>query len=987
MDNKFKLSIMIFLAVLLILPASNGTPIANTSNADGFTMDSPLSMHNGEMEIAEVQDLANWWNSTYIYRRYFNFTEPGVSDRTLVPVHVDLTFEDGHCYDGSLRALYYDNSSETWTELPFQVWNVSYYSAEFIQSATVTFSVNVTQGTLDWNYYVYYAKVDVGTVSYPDYYPFVYKSYTFSLIEMVSYYDNNNYYVEMWDDANDLWDDPRNLDSEWSSGTVYVSSVPDGTLNKLENARYEPNSYGGGDFYGFYAVYSNYPMAVQMGQGDEGSNPAINDWFPGVDQLGVGVGHEFILGGVEGFDDRNEGTYWIQAMENNTEIYEWDATGLTSDFSLWEFFDGSAVTEWPAVLDAGEYIAKRQVDYNVITMVNSTNRISFRAGDVDASFARDVWGCYSAVNGQLAGEEFYIIDMGNSRDYIRVTNLGDATVDVDWRRNDGSGWTSWTTISIAANSSSLIARGVASDSNPEDVTHIRGESGAMLMVEGLYNPTTQADSGDWMPSLTGDRFGTNFKVWGISQYKFFIVAQEDALVDITGYNNGQLEIPAGGCGVFRTLSSSMSLYHINSNATISVVDVGRFSTSAPYAPSGDTGYGWMVPSYHSDIDQAGLIAEYGEEVHLFEFDITIVDVDGQPIEGVAVSLHNATTGTLWTDDQGGTRTGITDATGLVIFEGLDNATYEIQTSIDAKEWLGGFTDYSAVWVRNDSNHEITGSVTPVTIIMPMGSFDIHATDLMGDDLTKTADETLYLRASNDTSVTNDGTTNYIYTSEVNSTGWASFYRIPVDDYSFFARYSGPVESYDYDDLLKFANWSLSTTDFGNTPAFYWDIPLVTFTINVPSWDDQMVEDATITVNNSIDDDVYKITEYSDADGNFTFYRVVNGTWNLDVWIADDYDATQLARNNTESIIDLQGYTERVIEIPISRLIVNVQTGPNTFVQGAQVNVTLDGSGALVAQGTTNSTGHVTFFFIHANMTDPYSVGFDLSVIAGIESAT
>ncbi|TXT56047.1 MAG: conserved exported protein of unknown function [Candidatus Thorarchaeota archaeon] len=988
MDTKLKLSIMIFLAVLLILPASNGTPISNTASADDYIMDSPLLMQEGEMEIAGIQDLANWWNSTYIYRRYFNFTEPGISDRTLVPVHIDLTFENGHCYDGSIRALYYDNSSETWTQLPFQVWNVTYYSAEFIESATVTFSVNMTQGTLDWNYYVYYAKIDVGTVSYPDYYPFVYKSYTFSLISMISYHDSNNYYIEMWDDTTDSWDDPRNLDARWSgsSGSVYPSNVPSGTLDKLEAARYEPSTYSYSLFHGFYAIYSNYPISVHMGQGDEGSNPSINDWFPGVDQLGYGVGHEFILGGVEGFDDRNEGTYWAQAMEDNTEVYAWDSTGAADDFTLWEFYNGSAVTEWPAVLDAGEYIAKRQVDYNVISMVNSTNLLSFRAGDVDSAFARDIWGCYSTVDGQLAGEEFYIIDMGNGNDWIRVTNLGDSTVDVDWRRNAGSGWSSWTTITVAANSSSLIAHGVASDTNPEDVTHIRGDSGAMLMVEGVYDPANARDAGDWMPTITGDRFGTDFKMWGINSYKFMIVAQENALVDIDGYNDGQLQIPAGGCAAFRPVSSSMTLYHINSNASISIVNLGRFSTSAPYNPTSDTGYGWMVPSYHSDVDQARLVAEYGDEVHLFEFDITVVDVDGIPVEGVAVSLHDPNTHVLWTDDQGGTRTDTTDSNGLVVFEGLDNATYEIQTSIDAKNWLGGFTDYTAVWVRNDSNHDITGSVTPVTIVMPMGSFDIHAEDLMGDTIAKTADETLYIRASNITDGSNDGTSNYVFTSEVNSTGWANFYRIPVDDYSFFARYTGPVESYNYDNILEFANWSISDTEFGGTPEYYWEIPLVTFTINLPSWDEQMIEGATITVNNSVDQDVYKITEYSDENGNYTFYRVVNGTWNIDAWIADDYDETPLARNNTESIVDLQGYYEQVIEIPISRLIVNVRTSPTTFVQGAQVNVTLVGGG-LVAQGTTNSTGHVTFFFIHANMSTPYSVGYNLSVIAGEESAT
>jgi hypothetical protein len=152
--------------VVLLLPLATGNPAANpVSQNPLLDADNSLQIRQGNLEVAGTQDEANWWNSTYIYRRYFNFTEPDISSRTLSPVHLYLTFTEGHCYRNSIRVAYYDDPD--WTLLPFQTWNTTYdATGDYVLSTRVSFMVNVSKGATEENYYIYYAKEDVGSVSY-----------------------------------------------------------------------------------------------------------------------------------------------------------------------------------------------------------------------------------------------------------------------------------------------------------------------------------------------------------------------------------------------------------------------------------------------------------------------------------------------------------------------------------------------------------------------------------------------------------------------------------------------------------------------------------------------------------------------------------------------------------------------------------------------------------------------------------------------------
>ncbi|MFX1262900.1 MAG: carboxypeptidase-like regulatory domain-containing protein, partial [Promethearchaeota archaeon] len=761
MKRASRLAIILAFSVLLLFLASNAAPslpLAHTS----FRVRNANDTHI----LSDVS--APWWDSSFTYRRFINFTEPDVSDRNLAPVHLLLAFENGRCYTNSIRIMYFQDPQ--WVAIPFQLWNTTFYSGgQFIESTRVSFMVNATRAVSETNFYVYYAKTDIGSVSYPNFHPFIYKSTTFSLINLVSYYDDNNYVVEMWDPTLDVWDDPRIVDARWGAGGVSPTNVPSGTLDKYESIRYEPTATDYSNFWGFYAVYSNYPLSVTMGTGDMNLNPGVSDWYPSVDEMGDGVSTRFILGGVEGYEDGNEGKYWVQAQMADTEVYVW--TVAETPDSGWKFFNDSDVLSWPAMLDAGEYIFKRDVIYTTYMLVNSTKPVSVRSGDSDVTYARDCGGYFSSITGQLVGEEFYAIDMGQRKDNTRVTNIGPTAVTVEWWRDDGTGWVKGTDLNIAANGSAYISRGSSSATDPDDILHIKGPPGSQLFVEGVYDPPKIKDYGDWAPTLTGMRFGTNYRIWGGSGMKFTVIAWENAHVDIMGWNNAQLDIPAGAVDVFMPLSNQHSLYNIVSNASISIVSAGVFDTGTE-EPSGDQGYGWMVPAYSSQGDEAGLLIAIGTESIQATLEISVVDLDSQPVEDATVILYN-TDNSIWLDGNGFNRSGTTDATGQIVFENLANQTYRIRTSIDAASWLS--TSFTNIWVKNTTDQSLTGKITSVEITLQLADIDVHLEDIMSKSMNDAIDEDTWLGLHNGTGPNGD----YIAQGLTNDTGWVHFDSVPT----------------------------------------------------------------------------------------------------------------------------------------------------------------------------------------------------------------
>ncbi|MFX1262899.1 MAG: hypothetical protein ACFFAZ_12495, partial [Promethearchaeota archaeon] len=192
-------------------------------------------------------------------------------------------------------------------------------------------------------------------------------------------------------------------------------------------------------------------------------------------------------------------------------------------------------------------------------------------------------------------------------------------------------------------------------------------------------------------------------------------------------------------------------------------------------------------------------------------------------------------------------------------------------------------------------------------------------------------------------------------------------------------------SYDFEHLDDFGTWTVDSSDFDSGSIVFsnWVVPLISLNIHVTSWDDLDVQGATVKIDNAVNPALYTITRTSNITGDFTFRRIVNGTWSVDVSKEDSYATTPIARNNTVTLSNLQSLTSQTIEIPLSRLVVRVYTDLGAWVENAQVNVSMSGFG-LVAQGVTDSLGYVAFFNIHANLSSPYSVSYNVTVQYGTE---
>ncbi|MFW9938254.1 MAG: LamG-like jellyroll fold domain-containing protein, partial [Candidatus Thorarchaeota archaeon] len=101
-------------------------------------------------------DLSEWWDTRFRYRVGIEVEELEGVDR-YEPVDVYLTFQDNEHYVDSARLVSFNaTGNDEWSsEIPIQLWNVSYYPSGFIESCTMTFLADVSAG-LNQTYFLYY---------------------------------------------------------------------------------------------------------------------------------------------------------------------------------------------------------------------------------------------------------------------------------------------------------------------------------------------------------------------------------------------------------------------------------------------------------------------------------------------------------------------------------------------------------------------------------------------------------------------------------------------------------------------------------------------------------------------------------------------------------------------------------------------------------------------------------------------------------------
>jgi len=112
-----------------------------------------------------LEEIWNWWDSRYDYRRKVSVTEPNNLTRIYEPVEVYLTFVQGSCFSkDTIRVAYWNGS--TWSEISSQVYNVTLWGDNTVKSATILWNVDVELNSSK-DYYVYYD--EDGEVTAPSY--------------------------------------------------------------------------------------------------------------------------------------------------------------------------------------------------------------------------------------------------------------------------------------------------------------------------------------------------------------------------------------------------------------------------------------------------------------------------------------------------------------------------------------------------------------------------------------------------------------------------------------------------------------------------------------------------------------------------------------------------------------------------------------------------------------------------------------------------
>ncbi|MHA2060260.1 MAG: hypothetical protein ACW976_05745, partial [Candidatus Ranarchaeia archaeon] len=123
-----------------------------------LSLQSPLSFNGYDnSQAVDLQDFSPavydtpWWDDEFHSRMPINFTEEDGVERTLIPADIYVEFDSGEARNNSIRVVTGSN-----VEISSQVWNRTYYpTTDYLQSATVTFHINVTANSyaIYWVYF------------------------------------------------------------------------------------------------------------------------------------------------------------------------------------------------------------------------------------------------------------------------------------------------------------------------------------------------------------------------------------------------------------------------------------------------------------------------------------------------------------------------------------------------------------------------------------------------------------------------------------------------------------------------------------------------------------------------------------------------------------------------------------------------------------------------------------------------------------------
>lgn len=105
----------------------------------------------------EFEQVNSWWNESFRYRVEVNIQEPGISARSNEPVSVWLSFSLGTCSNYSIRVVPGGDPQQAQSDIVSQLYNITYTAPDhyFILSCTISFEVSIPQSS-NVNFFVYY---------------------------------------------------------------------------------------------------------------------------------------------------------------------------------------------------------------------------------------------------------------------------------------------------------------------------------------------------------------------------------------------------------------------------------------------------------------------------------------------------------------------------------------------------------------------------------------------------------------------------------------------------------------------------------------------------------------------------------------------------------------------------------------------------------------------------------------------------------------
>ncbi|MGQ4834259.1 MAG: PA14 domain-containing protein [Candidatus Asgardarchaeia archaeon] len=334
----------------------------------------------------------------------------------------------------------------------------------------------------------------------------------------------------------------------------------------------------------------------------------------------------------------------------------------------------------------------------------------------------------------------------------------------------------------------------------------------------------------------------------------------------------------------------------------------------------------------------------------FALFLTVVDKSNLPVESTQVLLYNVTgnANTLLYSTT-------TNRDGLAI---LSVSVYGDYMVIVKNETAYPTWSSEKIWVS--TNFTFTVNETNIhsrvekTVTLPLSTIDLLVTDLNGNPMKANPNEVTGVLLYNMSYVNLTG--NYIPT---NASGYVRFYRLPSDNYTVGFTYTTYIYGKVYNEAIMGRRTFSAMTSGVRTVK----VRLTDLNVRVVSVDDKPIPSANVKIENIIIGTPFIYYNDTLDSGIATFYRVLNGTWNVSVTFKNAWGQSISNDSNT---FDIQSDVPHTVVLNVTDLYVYV-IDQNTLGALPNSNVTIFEVNAptQTISLSTNSSGYSSFYFVLA----------------------